>query len=161
VPQADLLLGTGTTGSHHPPALVVHHGGSGTTLSAAAAGVPQLVLPQGADQFANAGALTGVGVAGALVGAAAVGCSGYYILDCRPRPGSGRTRLAACSTPVGPVGLERTTSGLNTLAGWVRAVPTMKARSCPAMPRPALQCPALPCNALPCPALPWAPDLSL
>ncbi|MEU5265054.1 nucleotide disphospho-sugar-binding domain-containing protein [Amycolatopsis sp. NPDC021455] len=37
--------------------LVVHHGGSGTTLGALAAGVPQLVLPQGADQFANAEAL--------------------------------------------------------------------------------------------------------
>ncbi|MGW5719576.1 glycosyltransferase [Amycolatopsis sp. NPDC003865] len=41
--------------------LVVHHGGSGTTLGALAAGVPQLVLPQGADQFANAEALVAVG----------------------------------------------------------------------------------------------------
>jgi UDP:flavonoid glycosyltransferase YjiC (YdhE family) len=37
--------------------LVVHHGGSGTMLGALAEGVPQLVLPQGADQFANAEAL--------------------------------------------------------------------------------------------------------
>ncbi|MBB4907478.1 glycosyltransferase [Actinophytocola algeriensis] len=43
--------------------LVVHHGGSGTTLGALAAGVPQLVLPQGADQFANAAALTEAGAA--------------------------------------------------------------------------------------------------
>jgi UDP:flavonoid glycosyltransferase YjiC (YdhE family) len=43
--------------------LVVHHGGSGTTLGALAAGVPQLVLPQGADQFANAEALRAVGAA--------------------------------------------------------------------------------------------------
>lgn len=42
-------------------AVVVHHGGSGTTLGALAAGVPQLVLPQGADQFANAEAIVGVG----------------------------------------------------------------------------------------------------
>jgi UDP:flavonoid glycosyltransferase YjiC (YdhE family) len=48
VPQADL---------------VVHHGGSGTTLGALAAGVPQLVLPQGADQFANAEALLAAGAA--------------------------------------------------------------------------------------------------
>ncbi|WP_086847315.1 glycosyltransferase [Amycolatopsis kentuckyensis] len=48
VPQADL---------------VVHHGGSGTTLGALAAGVPQLVLPQGADQFANAEALVAAGTA--------------------------------------------------------------------------------------------------
>ncbi|MBE1500350.1 UDP:flavonoid glycosyltransferase YjiC (YdhE family) [Amycolatopsis lexingtonensis] len=43
--------------------LVVHHGGSGTTLGALAAGVPQLVLPQGADQFANAAALVDAGAA--------------------------------------------------------------------------------------------------
>ncbi|EOD63131.1 glycosyltransferase [Amycolatopsis vancoresmycina] len=43
--------------------LVVHHGGSGTTLAALAAGVPQLVLPQGADQFANAEALLTAGAA--------------------------------------------------------------------------------------------------
>ncbi|MFJ9781550.1 glycosyltransferase [Amycolatopsis sp. NPDC101161] len=43
--------------------LVVHHGGSGTTLAAVAAGVPQLLLPQGADQFANADALVAAGAA--------------------------------------------------------------------------------------------------
>ncbi len=43
--------------------LVVHHGGSGTTLGALAVGVPQLVLPQGADQFANAEALHACGAA--------------------------------------------------------------------------------------------------
>ncbi len=48
VPQATLLPHVD---------VVVHHGGSGTTLGALAAGVPQLVLPQGADQFANAEAL--------------------------------------------------------------------------------------------------------
>ncbi|MCE0761676.1 glycosyltransferase [Pseudonocardia kujensis] len=52
VPQADLLPYA---------ALVVHHGGSGTTLGALANGVPQLVLPQGADQFDNAGAVVSVG----------------------------------------------------------------------------------------------------
>ncbi|GAA3193820.1 glycosyltransferase [Dactylosporangium siamense] len=52
VPQAQLL----------PHAdVVVHHGGSGTTLGALAAGVPQLFLPQGADQFANADAVTAAG----------------------------------------------------------------------------------------------------
>ena len=45
--------------------LAVHHGGSGTLLAAAAEGVPQLVMPMGADQFqnANALALSGAGVA--------------------------------------------------------------------------------------------------
>ncbi|MGW0503165.1 glycosyltransferase [Micromonospora sp. NPDC003241] len=52
VPQAEVL----------PRAdLVVHHGGSGTTLGALAAGLPQLILPQGADQFANADAVVAAG----------------------------------------------------------------------------------------------------
>lgn len=41
--------------------VVVHHGGSGTMLAALAAGVPQVVLPQGADQFGNASALVEAG----------------------------------------------------------------------------------------------------
>ena len=41
--------------------VVVHHGGSGTMLAALAAGVPQVVLPQGADQFGNAEALAAAG----------------------------------------------------------------------------------------------------
>ncbi|KOX18925.1 hypothetical protein ADK67_34800 [Saccharothrix sp. NRRL B-16348] len=41
--------------------LVVHHGGSGTMLGAFAAGVPQLVVPQGADQFGNAQAVLDAG----------------------------------------------------------------------------------------------------
>ncbi|MDT8909539.1 glycosyltransferase [Amycolatopsis sp. PS_44_ISF1] len=48
--------------------LVVHHGGSGTTLGAFGAGVPQLVLPQGADQFTNAAAVLAAGVGSRLVG---------------------------------------------------------------------------------------------
>jgi UDP:flavonoid glycosyltransferase YjiC (YdhE family) len=45
--------------------LVVSHGGSGTLLAACAHGIPQLVLPQMADQFANANALqrSGAGLA--------------------------------------------------------------------------------------------------
>ncbi|MEV5322758.1 nucleotide disphospho-sugar-binding domain-containing protein [Nonomuraea sp. NPDC052634] len=42
-------------------AAIVHHGGSGTTLTALAAGVPQLVLPHGADQYINAGVVSGGG----------------------------------------------------------------------------------------------------
>jgi UDP:flavonoid glycosyltransferase YjiC (YdhE family) len=40
-----------------------HHGGSGTTLGALTVGAPQLILPQGADQFANAEALSTAGAA--------------------------------------------------------------------------------------------------
>jgi UDP:flavonoid glycosyltransferase YjiC (YdhE family) len=53
VPQANLLPHVD---------VVVHHGGSGTTLGVLSVGAPQLLLPQGADQFANADA---VGAAGA------------------------------------------------------------------------------------------------
>ncbi|MFD0277199.1 nucleotide disphospho-sugar-binding domain-containing protein [Kitasatospora sp. NPDC127111] len=42
---------------------VVHHGGSGSTLTALQAGLPQLLLPQGADNFAVAEALTKAGAA--------------------------------------------------------------------------------------------------
>jgi UDP:flavonoid glycosyltransferase YjiC (YdhE family) len=34
--------------------LVVHHGGTGTVVGAVANGLPQVVMPQGADQFWNA-----------------------------------------------------------------------------------------------------------
>ncbi|GHF52564.1 glycosyl transferase [Streptomyces mashuensis] len=35
----------------------VHHGGAGTTLAALNAGVPQIILPDGADRFVNAAAV--------------------------------------------------------------------------------------------------------
>jgi UDP:flavonoid glycosyltransferase YjiC (YdhE family) len=56
IPQAELLPGC---------AVVVSHAGSGTFLAALAHGVPQVFLPQGADQFGNAtaGAASGAGVA--------------------------------------------------------------------------------------------------
>ncbi|KFU79805.1 glycosyltransferase, MGT family [Amycolatopsis lurida] len=59
VPQSEIL----------PRAdLVVHHGGTGTVLGALSAGLPQLVLPQGADQFVNAEALETAGAGRALTG---------------------------------------------------------------------------------------------
>jgi UDP:flavonoid glycosyltransferase YjiC (YdhE family) len=59
VPQADLLA--------HAD-LVAHHGGSGTTIAAMGHGVPQLVLPQGADQFRNAQIVANTGLGVQLVG---------------------------------------------------------------------------------------------
>lgn len=41
--------------------VAVHHGGTGTTLACLAAGVPQLITPQGTDQFANADRLEVLG----------------------------------------------------------------------------------------------------
>jgi UDP:flavonoid glycosyltransferase YjiC (YdhE family) len=58
VPQADLIPYT---------SLVVHHGGAGTTLAALAAGVPQLFLPQGADQPVNAAAVVAAGAGDQLL----------------------------------------------------------------------------------------------
>ncbi len=46
--------------------LVVSHGGAGIMLGALAHGLPQLILPQGADQFINAAACQNAGVALAL-----------------------------------------------------------------------------------------------
>ena len=43
--------------------LFVHHGGSGSVLGALSAGLPQLILPQGADQFFNADLLLEAGAA--------------------------------------------------------------------------------------------------
>jgi UDP:flavonoid glycosyltransferase YjiC (YdhE family) len=44
-------------------AVVVSHGGSGTALAALSRGVPQLLLPQGADQYLNTAAMVRAGVA--------------------------------------------------------------------------------------------------
>jgi UDP:flavonoid glycosyltransferase YjiC (YdhE family) len=47
---------------------VVSHGGSGTFLAALAHGLPQVLVPQGADQFLNAAAAERAGVAIVLRG---------------------------------------------------------------------------------------------
>jgi UDP:flavonoid glycosyltransferase YjiC (YdhE family) len=76
VPQAEVLEHAG---------LVVHHGGTGTVLGTLAAGLPQLILPQGADQFANAETLSALGAAKALVGDAiridAIEAAAHELLD--------------------------------------------------------------------------------
>ena len=41
----------------------VQHGGTGSVLGALEAGLPQVILPQGADQFSNAETLAGLGAA--------------------------------------------------------------------------------------------------
>jgi UDP:flavonoid glycosyltransferase YjiC (YdhE family) len=58
VPQAELLPHVD---------LVVHHGGSGTTLGALSFGLPQLLLPHGADQFSNAEAVVTAGAGECLL----------------------------------------------------------------------------------------------
>ena len=49
-------------------AVVVSHAGSGTMLGALALGIPQLLLPQAADQFRNAEACLAAGAGLALAG---------------------------------------------------------------------------------------------
>ena len=58
VPQASVLPSC---------AVVVHHGGGGTTFGALAHGLPQVVLPQGADNFSNAQRLAAAGAACTLL----------------------------------------------------------------------------------------------
>ncbi|MEU1585413.1 glycosyltransferase [Micromonospora sp. NPDC005710] len=87
VPQAELLPLVD---------LVVHHGGSGTTLGALAVGVPQLLLPQGADQFANAETLAVAGVAVRLLpGEADAGAIAEQADRLLPRHGNPEQREAA------------------------------------------------------------------
>jgi UDP:flavonoid glycosyltransferase YjiC (YdhE family) len=56
-------------------AVVVSHAGSGTFFGTLANGVPQLCLPQGADQFLNADAAAAIGAALTLEGEAATGAA--------------------------------------------------------------------------------------
>jgi UDP:flavonoid glycosyltransferase YjiC (YdhE family) len=46
--------------------LLIHHGGTGTMLGALIEGIPQLILPQGADHFHNAAAVVRAGAGRAL-----------------------------------------------------------------------------------------------
>src|SRR5207244_2863517 len=65
--------------------VVASHAGSGTMLATLALGLPQLCLPQGADQFLNAAAVAGAGAALVIrpeeVDAAGVGDAIRRLLD--------------------------------------------------------------------------------
>jgi len=54
IPQAELLLSCSA---------IVHHGGAGTTFGALAHGVPQVILPQGADNYEHAAMCENAGTA--------------------------------------------------------------------------------------------------
>jgi UDP:flavonoid glycosyltransferase YjiC (YdhE family) len=95
--------------------VVVHHGGSGTMLGALARGLPQLVLPHGADQFMNAQALLDSGAGLRLlpeeISADAVAEAVRAVLDeSRFRDAAGRigAEIAAMPAPADVVAdLER------------------------------------------------------
>ncbi|KGI81543.1 hypothetical protein IL38_11505 [Actinopolyspora erythraea] len=84
--------------------LVVHHGGAGTTLAALASGVPQLFLPQGADQFDNAASVVAAG-------------AGSRIL---PEDHSGESVAAAVK---GLLGDRGTVTAARSLAAEIAAAP--------------------------------------
>jgi UDP:flavonoid glycosyltransferase YjiC (YdhE family) len=84
--------------------LVVHHGGTGTVMSALEVGLPQLLLPQGADQFVNAEMLTAAGAARALTNDAqqpgAIGATVQALLgDCPERQAAIRLRDEITTMP--------------------------------------------------------------
>ena len=84
--------------------VIVHHGGTGTVLGAVEAGLPQLVLPQGADQFINAKILAAGGIGRALPNDAqqpgAIGAAVRAILGDSPeRQAAGRMRKEIAAMP--------------------------------------------------------------
>lgn len=91
---------------------IVHHGGSGTTLTALDAGVPQLVLPGGADRHINALAVRqrGVGVIADLdtVGADLVGT---VLHDASLRTAAAEIRAEVRSMPAPSVVADRLAKG--------------------------------------------------
>jgi UDP:flavonoid glycosyltransferase YjiC (YdhE family) len=85
-------------------AAVVSHAGSGTLLATMAAGLPQLCLPQAADQFRNAaaceGADAGLALAGDAATADAVAAAVRRLLDDdRFRAGAARLAEEIASMP--------------------------------------------------------------
>lgn len=98
--------------------VAVHHGGTGTVLGAAAAGVPQLILPQGADQFYNADLIARSGIGRGLtndrqVGGAIADAVTALLADGpeRERAAQVRDEMAAMPAP------ERVVPELVALAG--------------------------------------------
>ncbi|MGI5467022.1 glycosyltransferase [Streptomyces sp. CA-132043] len=84
----------------------IHHGGAGTTLTALDAGVPQLVLGQGADRPANAAAVAGRGCGlvpdspTASTRSSSRGCSPTR--PCGPPHGTSPARWRPCPAPRRP-----------------------------------------------------------
>lgn len=84
--------------------LIVHHGGTGTVLGALEVGLPQLLLPQGADQFLNAEILNAADAGRALINdeqqPGAIGQAVQAMLgDCPERQAASRVRDEIASMP--------------------------------------------------------------
>ncbi|MGV1009576.1 MAG: glycosyltransferase [Dermatophilaceae bacterium] len=84
--------------------VIVHHGGAGTMLTSAAHGIPQVILPQGADQFRNAESVQAAGVGRAIrtdaMAPGAVGEAVAALLDaCPERDAAARLRVEIARMP--------------------------------------------------------------
>jgi UDP:flavonoid glycosyltransferase YjiC (YdhE family) len=82
--------------------VVVSHGGSGTVLATLALGLPQVCMPQGADQFLNAAAVASAGVGISLMpgeGDAARDAIVRVLDDPSFREAAGRVRSSIASMP--------------------------------------------------------------
>jgi UDP:flavonoid glycosyltransferase YjiC (YdhE family) len=106
VPQAEVLRRAD---------LVVHHGGTGTVLGTLAAGLPQLVLPQGADQFVNADVIEAAGAGAKLVGPeitadAVTAAAGRLLDDPAAREVAGRVRSEIAGMPDPAAVVQRLTA---------------------------------------------------
>ena len=84
----------------------VHHGGTGSVLGALEAGLPQVLLPQGADQFINGETLAGLGAARVFLNegtaAGAIGEAVQALLGDSPERGVARRiagEIAALPAP--------------------------------------------------------------
>jgi UDP:flavonoid glycosyltransferase YjiC (YdhE family) len=88
----------------HECDVVVSHAGSGTVLSSLRIGLPQLCLPQGADQFLNADAVASVGAGISLMPEAADADAirdavARLLSDATFRDAAGRVRVSIASMP--------------------------------------------------------------
>ncbi|GAB98354.1 putative glycosyltransferase [Kineosphaera limosa NBRC 100340] len=85
--------------------VAIHHGGTGTVLACLEHGVPQVITPQGADQFPNADLLVQRGLARLVPNVASAGaCSAAIVSvledgDLRERVDSVRREIAQMPTP--------------------------------------------------------------
>lgn len=98
IPQADLLPTCSA---------IVHHGGAGTTFGALAHGVPQVILPQGADNFEHATMCETAGVAvslgpDALTGDSLVAAVRKVLADSNFRAASNRCAAEIAAMPGAP-----------------------------------------------------------
>jgi len=88
-------------------AALVHHGGIGTTAQAMSAGVPQLMMPMGYDQFDNAAHIKALGVGDALARhkfkAAAIAAKLQHLLESQQVAGACRTVAAKFKSEPDPM----------------------------------------------------------